>query len=481
MGKKILAASFLWLISIPLVYGIPQTSPESLSLEEKILGFITVYAEVKYNFIFADRLNDWAEKASLIVPQILSAPDVASYYNLLKRWVGTLGNGHTLVHAPNTYWDSFNMPPVECVVIGDRVYISRVGRREDIVRQGLRPGLEILEVEGEPALKYFENSILPLCSFSRKETAFRRYSMWLLAGPREKPARFRVTGNREIVLRRDTKEDTGGYFIRKQDDPLRHNLENRLINGILYVNLASFGVDPAVLSGQFDEILKKNVLDKLHGIVLDLRDNGGGNDEAAFGIAQRFISKPVSGAKSRIRKYSGARKAWGNGDEWEDLEPSEILPAREGTPHFHGPLVLLTGPETASAAEDFAMVLQKSGRAVFVGERTAGDTGQIISFGLPQGGVLWVCTKWDFQPDGSGLIGIGLPPDYEVPLSWNDLVSGKDRILEHAISVIEGRIVSGQEIYDNHRVRCLPELGNTDTFSIPFSPEGHHIIRRVLR
>jgi len=436
MAKKILAASFLWLISISFVYGIPQTSPASLSLEDKILGFMTVYAEVKYNFIFADRLKDWDEKASLIVPQILSAPDVASYYNLLKRWVGTLGNGHTLVHAPNTYWDSFNMPPVECAVIGDRVYISRVGRREDIVRQAVRPGLEILEVEREPALKHFENSILPLCSFSRKETAFRRYSMWLLAGPRDKPARFRVTGNREIVLRRDTKEDTGGYFIRKQDDPFHHNLENRFINGILYVNLASFGVDPAVLSGQFDEILKKNTLDKLYGIVLDLRDNGGGNDEAAFGIAQRFLSKPVPGAKSRIRKYSGARKAWGNGDEWEDLEPSEILPAREGTPRFHGPLVLLTGPETASAAEDFAMVLQKSGRAVLVGERTAGDTGQIISFGLPQGGILWVLTKWDFFPDGRELIGVGIQPDIELRPTIKEIISGEDPVLEKAVSII---------------------------------------------
>jgi len=83
------------------------------------------------------------------------------------------------------------------------------------------------------------------------------------------------------------------------------------------------------------------------------------------------------------------------------------------------------------------MILQECGRALLVGERTAGDTGQIISFGLPQGGFLWVCTKWDFQPDGSELIGVGLRPDYEVPRNVEDLGSDKDRILEKAIGTLE--------------------------------------------
>jgi carboxyl-terminal processing protease len=66
----------------------------------------------------------------------------------------------------------------------------------------------------------------------------------------------------------------------------------------------------------------------------------------------------------------------------------------------------------------------RAGRAVLVGKRTAGDTGQIITFSLPGGGLLWVCTKWDFQPDGQDLIGIGLRPEHEVPQVLDDLLGG---------------------------------------------------------
>ncbi len=436
MSKKTMVLSILPAILFNPGFIIPQSATTALTLQEKVQGLMTVYAEVKYNFVFPDRLKDWDENAARLVPEILNSPDVASYYNVLKRWVGSLGNGHTLVHAPNAYWETFNMPPIECAVIENRVYISRVGKREEIVKQGLRPGLEIIEIDGEPALRHIENTILPLCSYSRKETALRRYSMWFMAGPRNTPARFKVSGGKEIILRRDTKEDGGGYFIRKTDDPDRHNLESRLINGILYLNLTTFQVDPADYLKKFDEILKKSSTAALRGIILDIRENGGGNDEAAFGVAQRFLLRAVPGAISKVRKYVGAHQAWRMGDEWEKLEQPTIQPGNSGIPRFAGPLILLTGPETGSAAEDFAMILQKCGRALLVGERTAGDTGQIISFGLPQGGFLWVCTKWDFQPDGSELIGVGLRPDYEVPRKVEDLGSDKDRILENAIDVI---------------------------------------------
>ncbi len=440
MMKKPLARLVLILGASVLAGGISYSADQSLTQEEKIIGFMTVYAEVKYNFVFADRLKDWDEQAARLLPEILAAPDVGAYYNLLKRWVGRLGNGHTLVHAPNAYWDFFNMPPVEVRVIGGRVYVARVGRRDDLVRQFVRPGLEILEVDGESALVRFEREILPLCSYSRKETACARYSMWCLAGPKNVPVRLKVAdgprGPWDVILRRDPKQDDGEYFIRLQEDPFRHNLETRRFSDILYINLTTFAVESASFLPQFDQILRQNDAGALKGIILDLRANGGGNDEAAFGAAGRFLSKPAPGAKSRVRKYSGARKAWGMADEWEEIAPAPITPASDETIRYAGPLALLVGAETASAAEDFAMVLQSAGRAVLVGERTAGDTGQIITFSLPRGGLLWVCTKWDFQPDGRDLIGIGLRPDHEVPQVLDDLPGGTDRALEKAIDVI---------------------------------------------
>lgn len=417
-------------------------APRSLTLQEKIVGLLTVHAEVKYNFVFADRLGDWDRKTADMIPEIVAAPDTAAYYNLLKRLVAGLGNGHTLVQAPSDYWDSFNMPPVEVKVEGDRVFISRVGVREDLAKQGVKPGLEILTVDGEPALARFRRTILPLCSYSRIETAYAKYSMWCLAGPRNIPARIRITGGpegpRDVELRRDTKQDDGRYFIRRQEDPIGHNLEHRRIGNILYVNLTTFGVEPDAFLPQFDKILDQAGLSATAGVILDLRDNGGGNDEAAFGVARRFLRTTAPGAKSKLRKYVGARQAWGKPEEWETIESGSIPPASGSMPRYDGPLVLLTGPETASAAEDMVMVLQSAHRASLVGARTAGDTGQIISFELPGGGFLWVCTKWDFRPDGGDLIGVGLTPDADVEPTLKDILEGRDPVLDEAIRIIRG-------------------------------------------
>lgn len=43
----------------------------------------------------------------------------------------------------------------------------------------------------------------------------------------------------------------------------------------------------------------------------------------------------------------------------------------------------------------------------------------------------------------------------------------------------EGLVVSPQEVYEGHRARYWPEPGNPGTFSIPFGPGCHHVIRRV--
>jgi len=111
MNKTWLALGVFGLTVLLPGASLRPAEPRSLTLQEKINGLMTVHAEVKYNFVFADKLGDWDQKAADLIPAVIAAPDVAAYYNLLKRLVAGLGNGHTIVHAPNDYWDFFNMPP----------------------------------------------------------------------------------------------------------------------------------------------------------------------------------------------------------------------------------------------------------------------------------------------------------------------------------------------------------------------------------
>jgi carboxyl-terminal processing protease len=69
--------------------------------------------------------------------------------------------------------------------------------------------------------------------------------------------------------------------------------------------------------------------------------------------------------------------------DWIELPASDLQP-RDG-PRFLGPIVLLIGPATFSAAEDFLVAWKNSDRGKIIGEPSAGSTGQPLFFQLPGG------------------------------------------------------------------------------------------------
>jgi len=126
-----------------------------------------------------------------------------------------------------------------------------------------------------------------------------------------------------------------------------------------------------------------------------------------------------------------AFKAWGQQETWHEGHHDAVVPAKEP---FVGPLVVLTGPRTFSAAEDFLVVLKASRRATLVGERTGGSTGQPLSIpDLPAGGSARVCAKRDVAPDGTEFVGIGVIPDVEVAPTAADVAARRDVVFERGL------------------------------------------------
>ena len=136
----------------------------------------------------------------------------------------------------------------------------------------------------------------------------------------------------------------------------------------------------------------------------------------------------------KSRRYVPAYRSWGREPEWEQSEPAIIQP-RKGA-RYQGPLVVLIGPSTYSSAEDFLVPLSHSGRAVLVGGKTAGSTGNPIYVDLPRGGKFRVVSKRDVFPDGTEFVGYGIVPNVAVEPTQLDLFEGRDPVLEAGIKVI---------------------------------------------
>lgn len=158
------------------------------------------------------------------------------------------------------------------------------------------------------------------------------------------------------------------------------------------------------------------------GIVLDLRGNQGGLLGMIGGLGGLLETSPTSIGTMQTRT---------------GRIPLFIFPQ---TAPYSGPLVVLLDGSTQSAGEMFASGLQEAGRAILVGERTAGNTLPSAIKKLPTG-ALFQYGFGDYQtPSGKRLEGLGINPDVTVPLSRRALLRGGDPQLAVALLQLRAQI-----------------------------------------
>jgi carboxyl-terminal processing protease len=160
------------------------------------------------------------------------------------------------------------------------------------------------------------------------------------------------------------------------------------------------------------------------GIVIDLRGNRGGLLGLIYGMGGLLESRPVSFGVMRTRAG------------WHELV---VIPQKNS---FRGPLAVLIDAETQSAGEIFAGGLQESGRAVVVGERSAGATLPSAAKELPTGAILQYAFGDFVTSSGNLLEGRGVLPDLPVKLNRRQLLAGRDPQLEAALGTIETSVVA---------------------------------------
>lgn len=165
-------------------------------------------------------------------------------------------------------------------------------------------------------------------------------------------------------------------------------------------------------------------------LIIDLRTNEGG----AFAVKPlvgHVIGTPVLSGVFVSRKWSGEHdrypteqeveavepwQGWSVKAFWHDLQsdPMIRMEIEPSTPGFDGPVYVLTSSRTASAAELAADAFAASGRAIIVGEKTAGEMLSQTMFDLP-GGLQLSLPVGDYYAFHSGRIeGKGVQPHVRV-------------------------------------------------------------------
>jgi C-terminal processing protease CtpA/Prc len=344
-----------------------------------------------------------------------------------------LKDGHTEVYAPKELQsEMYSRPAISTRLIEDKVLIIKVF--DSALREsGIEAGQEILEIDGVPVKQYAEKNVMPYQSASTKQSRdVNTYQLQLLMGSNKNPVELTLKDGNGKIFKKTLNRLTGADRNKLLAGNLYLPFDYKMLPGnVAYVALNSFNDDRAaqMFEEKFDEIAKSNAL------VIDVRENGGGNSVVGWKILSFLTDKPSKIWTWYTRQYRPAFRAWEKLQETFGESGGEIVP--NGKKFYANPVVVLTSPRTFSAAEDFMVAYSQMKRGLIIGEPTGGSTGQPLFFTLPGGGSARVCTMRVKFLDGREWIGKGIQPDKLVVPTVADFRNGRDGVLETALNELK--------------------------------------------
>ncbi|MDR0974369.1 MAG: hypothetical protein LBL80_01615 [Ruminococcus sp.] len=219
----------------------------------------------------------------------------------------------------------------------------------------------------------------------------------------------------EITLRLPNGE-LKDYSIPRGDfdeDAITDKLDITGDTGYIIVPSFNAGTDE-----RFIETYKKAEEAGLKNIIIDLRNNLGGFTDTCYNMLNAVIPE-----KLPTFFYTSSTAI--------SITTSDGLGSKDWRPD----IVILVNDETASAAEQFAGVLQYYGYARLVGEQTYGKAIGQNNITLSNGKILSVTALEGYLPDGSTWQNKGLTPDKVLK---DDLTTEADEVLDYAYSYVDG-------------------------------------------
>lgn len=197
----------------------------------------------------------------------------------------------------------------------------------------------------------------------------------------------------------------------------------KLTGNVGYVLFTDFGQNPTFYKKAMDNVL--TALGDTKGLIVDVRNLGGGLDRSSQHVAGRFAQERKLYMTTRFR--SGPKHTDFTGPiEWY-VEPT-------GKVRYAKPVVLLTNRITQSAGETFALAMNQNATVTQIGDTTYGVFSDNPKRELPNGWIYSV-SSGDFRAaDGKSYEGIGVAPKIRVTNTKEDIAAGRDAVLEAALN-----------------------------------------------
>lgn len=191
-----------------------------------------------------------------------------------------------------------------------------------------------------------------------------------------------------------------------------------LDDNIGYIYYESFS--SPIGNGNIDQMLYDMAI--CDGLIIDVRNNGGGTLTNASKLASRFTNEKV--LTSYILHKTGKGHSDFSKPEPVYLEPSNRI-------RWQKKAVVLTNRQSYSATNDFVNCMKLLPKVTIIGDYTGGGSGLPMSSELPNGWSVRFSSSPHLDAEKNH-IEFGIQPDIQVNMQLQDLLRNKDTIIETA-------------------------------------------------
>ncbi|MHB8163085.1 MAG: S41 family peptidase [Methanoregula sp.] len=447
-----------------------QTAIPDFSNQSWSSAFLSVHQLFREKYVYTQwRSVDWDKLYTTWAPAIADAEkkqDKAAYYRALRGYLYAIPDGHVGI-LPTTgvfgakYADiggGFGLAVTR--LDSGNIIVSYVANGSAADAAGIRPGDRVTAWNGrEIHAAISETSYIWAGKKpSTAEAILLNQLRFLTRAPVGTPATITVVGTAAPASRvvNLTAYDDGydsltktSFFLGRQINDIGvertwEDVQPQISNDTVTYRTLPGGYRYITIYGEsydvyqpFKAAMEDAIASKAPGVVVDLRFNGGGDDNIASCFAGWFVDKPVF--YEYANQYDpGTRQFTITSEAWTQPRPNG----------YHGPVAVMVSPDTISSGEGLPMIFAQSG------------TGKIISwygtngaFGMNGPRAIMPLDQYLFFPDGASLnqnrviqvdsnasLTGGIAPQIRVPLNEDTVaraMAGEDVQLTYAMQWLD--------------------------------------------
>jgi len=387
---------------------------------------------------------DWKKLYDELMPRVQTAEsskDKDAFFLALRDFTWAFKDGHVGMSSSDYYSQLFTQETAGGFGFAirelddGRVVTMYVLDGGPAAKAGIQVGAEVSQFNSQPikdAIQAVTPWTLPMSSAWDLRYQQTRYLLRAPVGTQASvvftnPGGKEQTVNLTTISERDSFSRTSRYFG-VDTNPMLPVEFKLLDSGVGYVQINSYYDDLNLINRLFKRALDEFKKNQVPGIIIDLRNNSGGNP---IGLSAYLSDQEVTLPQG----YSYSEKT---GQFEKKGVPNKILPNLEQY-HFDK-MVLLIGPNCASACEDeaysFSLVPGMTVVGMYPTSGTMADVGD-GQISMPDGISMQFPTERLIMADGSLFLqGKGVQPALKVPVTYDNVTSTEDVILNFGEQVV---------------------------------------------